>query len=47
MKRNDQMPTEGCANCEKYAGETQGFLRKQLKWDGNNWLCSDCLKRAV
>jgi hypothetical protein len=44
MKKVDQMPSEGCACCGKYAELSQWEKRKRLKWSGNGWICAACLK---
>lgn len=41
--QKDQMPSDGCATCGKYSGETQSVLKKRLVWD-EQWLCKACYK---
>lgn len=44
MKKIDQMPTNGCGCCGKYAELTQCEKRKRLRWSGSEWLCAACHK---
>ena len=44
MNNVDQMPTNGCDCCGKYAELPQGEKRKRLRWSGSEWLCAACLK---
>lgn len=44
MNKADQMPSDGCACCGKYAELSQGEKRKRLRRSGSGWLCAACLK---